>query len=51
MMTLTIFDPRTGSRIAINVPEKREAKQRARLSVIRKLDGWEPQQKSMNKAS
>jgi hypothetical protein len=50
-MTLTIFDPRTGGRIAITVSEKREAKQRARFRVIRELDRWQPQQSSMNKTS
>jgi hypothetical protein len=50
-MTLTIFDPRTGSRIAITVPEKREAKQRARLRIIRELDRCQPQQSSMNKTT
>ena len=37
-----ILDPRTGSRVAITVPDKRDAKKRARLRIIRELDRWQP---------
>ena len=47
-MIVTILDPRTGSRVAISVPDKVEAKQRARLRIIRELDRWKPPVESVN---
>ena len=47
-MIVTILDPRTGSRVAISVPDKGEAKQRARLRIIRELDSWKPTAGSVN---
>jgi hypothetical protein len=47
-MTVTILDPRTGSRVAISVPDTGAAKQQARLRIIRELDRWKPRQSQVN---
>jgi hypothetical protein len=41
-MTETILAPRTGIRVAIRMPDKGTAKQKARLRIIRELDRWKP---------
>ncbi|HEX2135669.1 MAG TPA: hypothetical protein VHG30_07130 [Microvirga sp.] len=37
-MTLTIFDPRTGTRVTVKVPTTSRSEQRARRWVLRRLD-------------
>ena len=37
-MTLTVFDPCTGNRVTITVPDKPPSQQRARRWVLRELD-------------
>jgi hypothetical protein len=44
-MPLTVFDPRTGMRIAPAVSSKSESEQRARRWILRELDRLAEQQR------
>ena len=37
-MTVTIFDPRTGTRVTVTVPSTSRSEQRARRWILRRLD-------------
>ena len=49
-MTLTIFDPRTGTRITVKVPATSRSEQRARRWVLRRLDRLDEQRSAATPA-